>query len=195
MDFPTFVPSHITHSNHISNGVIVKGGSNWDPSRQALETPITPSTPPQLPTPQQHKNSSTAPSSVPLDTSTAQCYCTPVFLNGPYSPHDGLPSKAPSLSLNFESNTTTLSTRQKAQLLSEIPPNRGVIIAAHSSVNETNPSVISKQRATHIANFLKSQKIKVFFTESFGTQRPLPNPQTVSENQRVDIWIQSVASK
>lgn len=36
------VPGHITYQPTEQNGVHVVGGSNWDISRSAVETPITP---------------------------------------------------------------------------------------------------------------------------------------------------------
>lgn len=35
------VPGHVRHQDFSQQGVLVRGGSNWDQSRTALETPIT----------------------------------------------------------------------------------------------------------------------------------------------------------
>lgn len=46
--FYTEVPAHVQHSDHVSNQVQVRGGTNWDLSRSAVETPITPLADPEI---------------------------------------------------------------------------------------------------------------------------------------------------
>ena len=167
-------PAYVVEESKNSNGVIVVGGSNWDLSRSAVETPVT-----KLTTPQ---NSSVKP-----------CYCEPTDTNysgSAYMVKDLLPAREPDFSLNFSKQSFTLSAESK-KIIASLPSDKGVILAGNSSSLESSPSDLAAKRVAEVAKALKARGIKVYFTDSFGASRPATNQQGLEfKNSRVDMWVQ-----
>lgn len=167
-------PAYVVEESKKSNGVIVVGGSNWDLSRSAVETPVT-----KLNT---YQNSSVKP-----------CYCEPTdttYSGSAYMVKDLLPAREPDFSFNFSKHSSALSAESK-KIISSLPVDKGVILAGNSSSLESNPSDLASKRVTEVAKALKARGIKVYFTDSFGASRPATNQQGLEfKNSRVDMWVQ-----
>lgn len=167
-------PAYVIEESKKSNGVIVVGGSNWDLSRSAVETPVT-------------KLSNTPSSGV------KPCYCEPTdttYSGSAYMVKDLLPAREPDFSFNFNKNSSVLAAESK-KIIASLPLDKGVILAGNSSSAEANPSELASKRVAEVAKALKARGIKVFFTDSFGASRPATNQQGLEfKNSRVDMWVQ-----
>lgn len=167
-------PAYVIEDSKNSNGVIVVGGSNWDLSRSAVETPVT-------------KLNTTPQAGV------KPCYCQPAdatYSGSAYLVKDLVPAREPDFSFNFLKNSAVLATDSK-KMISNLPLDKGVIVSGNSAANEANPSELASKRVNEVVKALKARGIKVFFSDSFGAARPATNqPGLEFKNSRVDLWVQ-----
>jgi hypothetical protein len=155
----TEVPGHVATAAYVQNHTQVIGGTNWDLSRTAVETPLSP-----LPDP--------APRTI---TPVADCAC--------YAPQGGIPSYAPNAIFQFGRNSVLLSTTVLQQL--KRLPYKVDIVAGYASPDEQNPKQLAKKRAEVVTRQLKQYGKLVGAAKSFTVRVPatiedFPNSQRVA---------------
>lgn len=156
------IPAHVQHESFVQNTVTVQGGTNWDLSRTAVETPIT-----RLPEPE------------PV--------IPPVPSNG-YAPENGMPEGQPTVVVNYGPNSVILS-KQAAAELKALSKKSTVIVAGHADQNEKHPASLAQRRAKAVAATLRRQGHKVEAVKSFSAEIPKSYlDDGVAENRRVEVF-------
>lgn len=134
------VPAHVQHQTHVQNGVKVEGGSNWDLSRAALETPITALAPLRTPVP----NYAVEPAAV-----------APVAVEQLGA-------------VSFAHNSARLSASAQRALKNLKAP--VVEVQGYASPHESKPLHLSQQRAEAVAAALEKKGIAVALLRAQGAQ-------------------------
>lgn len=162
----TEVPAHVRHEHQTVNGIQVKGGTNWDLSRSAAETPIA---------------------LAPSPPAAAPCDCESPMLESAYRPQDRMPRFAPTLTVTFGRNSAVLSTSATREMRALAPS--AVVLAAHADSRERSVSALAQRRAQTVAAALRRYGHRVEHTQSFSTTRPLADSAlNAQQNRRVDVW-------
>ena len=162
----TEVPAHVRHEHHTVNGVQVKGGTNWDLSRSAAETPVSAAV--------------SSPAAMPCD-------CQEPVAESAYRPQDRMPRFKPTLTVSFGRNSAVLSTAAARELRALAPS--AVVVAAHADPRESSASALAQRRAQAVAAALRKYGHRVEHAQSFSDTRPLADsPFHAEHNRRVDVW-------
>lgn len=159
------VPAHVQHENRISNSVVVKGGSNWDLSRSAVETPIA------------------------AITSPAPIQAEPKLPSGlsRYSPVHMMPLSSPAVTVEFKANSVLVPAVGQREL-KQISKGTTVIVAGHAGSTEKNADALSKKRADVVAAQLRKQGKKVAISQGFGSSVPLDSTDPSVTMRRVEVF-------
>lgn len=159
------IPAHVRHENFVENKITVLGGTNWDLSRSAVETPIT-AIPDPIP----------APVVVSIPTPPG------------YAPSHEMPTSGAALSFAFKENSVILSKQDVAEMKA-LPKKSRVLVAGHADAAEKTPVKLAQRRAQAVATQLKRQGHKVVQTRSFGTEVPKTfNSDESGLNRRVEVF-------
>ncbi|MDO8416297.1 MAG: hypothetical protein Q7S87_08820 [Agitococcus sp.] len=156
----TEVPGHVANSAYVQNHTQVVGGSNWDLSRSAVETPLT-----LLPEP------------TPLKApGLSSCVC--------YAPQANMPTYAPNMVFEFGRNSVLLSasTLQKLKRL----PKQIEVVAAHADKDEDQPQQLAKKRAEVVTRQLRQYGKHVLKVRSFSNEDRVFQDST--GNRRVEVY-------
>jgi outer membrane protein OmpA-like peptidoglycan-associated protein len=160
------VPAHVQLSDHQSNHTDVKGGTNWDLSRSAVATPISPA----------------------IDPQPIQGAPEVVLGATPYQTQHRMPSVAPAEVVRFGLNSIVVPVDAQ-KLLRGIPKGTTVVIAGHSDPDEKNPVLVAKRRAEAVAAILRKQGKRVEAVRSFAADLPLAqSPLKAQNNRRVEVF-------
>jgi outer membrane protein OmpA-like peptidoglycan-associated protein len=130
------VPLHITNPPAIQRHVQVSGGTNWDLSRSAVQTPIK-----QLPDP--------VPVRIEQDSDWAKFS---EVLPG-YTSADSMPQSIPSIS-TFGAKQATVS-KAATKALQSLSKKKTYVVVGHADDDEASPSKLSWSRANNVAAVLK----------------------------------------
>ena len=172
-DFNPEVPAYVQHLDRATQGIRVKGGTNWDLSRSAIATPI-----------------STLPDPEPLRPAAPVALFNSEILRGtPYEPRHKMPSSAPATKVTFGLNSVILpANAQKA--LKTLPKNVSVLVAGHADPGEKAPAQLAKKRAEVVAAYLSKQGKHVDSVRYFGAELPLTeSPFKHDMNRRVEVFV------
>jgi outer membrane protein OmpA-like peptidoglycan-associated protein len=154
------VPAHVQHENVVQNQVQVVGGTNWDLSRTAVETPVAmlPDPPPPV----------------------------PEFPG--YRPEQNMPSADPDVTVHYPKNSVLVS-KQAAVSLKALNPHSKVLVAGHADFDEHVPARLAQRRAQAVAALLKRQGHKVEAVRSFADEVPkTEDPEKAELNRRVEVF-------
>lgn len=163
------VPLHIKNPPAIQRNVHVSGGTNWDLSRSAVQTPIR-----QLPDPE--------PVRVSDDASWSQVSHETL---PSYQPADAIPKSAPSV-FSFPLRQSTVS-KVATRHLKDLSKSKTYLVVGHADSNERSPSKLSWARAKNVAAVLKRTGHSVTAVKAFGADRPASHSES-SANRRVEIF-------
>lgn len=163
------VPLHVKAPPAIQRHVHVSGGTNWDLSRSAVQTPIR-----ALPDP--------APIRIVDDASWAQVSAE-VLPN--YRITDGVPNGPSSIS-SFAARQATVSKSATKQLKA-LSKARTYMVVGHADSEERSPSKLAWARAKNVAAVLKRSGHKVFLVKAFGADRPASRTEA-NANRRVEVY-------
>lgn len=156
------VPAHVQHVDHTSNGVQVRGGTNWDLSRTAVETPISRVADPQPVRPA----ADLAPKYLP----SAEAHSTQA------------------VTVQFGINSAVVpATAQK--LLKKIPKGSTVTVTGHSDAAEKEPALTAERRADAVANFIRKQGSTVESSKALSTHVPAAGAKGAAGNRRVEVLV------
>ncbi|VTU41467.1 MULTISPECIES: OmpA family protein [unclassified Variovorax] len=156
------VPAHVQHENVRQNHIDVVGGTNWDLSRSAVETPITP-----LPDP------------VPLP---------PLEPTNGYQAAHAMPVEGATVIVDFAKNSVLIS-KQTAAELRGLHKKSTVLVAGHAGAGEKNPAKLAQRRAQAVAANLKRRGHRVEAVRSFSSEVPRSHTsEGASLNQRVEVF-------
>lgn len=162
------VPGYVQNAPYVRNGVEVRGGSNWDLSRSAVETPIARAVDPQP----------MRPAGVP----------DAVLAETPYRVEHHMPGFAPTVVVHFARNSATLNYQGQRDL-KHIARNTAVVVAGHADANERHPRELARQRADKVTSHLRKLGYHVTVTKYFSSDLPLTeSPFKVDRNQRVEVF-------
>lgn len=154
------VPAYVRHENVVQNQVQVAGGTNWDLSRTAAETPIAMLPDPPPPVPQ-----------------------FPGYL-----PEMRMPAGEPDVTVHYPKNSMLVS-RQAAVSLKALAPRSKVLVAGHADFDEHTPARLAQRRAQAVATMLKRQGHKVEAIRSFADEVPkTEDPEKAELNRRVEVF-------
>ena len=154
------VPAYVRHENVVQNQVQVEGGTNWDLSRTAAETPIAVLPDPPPPVPQ-----------------------FPGYL-----PEMHMPSAEPDVTAHYPKNSMLVS-RQAGVALKALTPHSKVLVAGHADFDEHAPAHLAQRRAQAVAAMLKRQGHKVEAVRSFADEVPkTEDPEKAELNRRVEVF-------
>lgn len=158
------VPGYVREQTVVENHVTVQGGSNWDLSRSALETPVS-----ELP--------ALMPKQMPVAAGATK-----------YLPSDEMPMFVPNETLHFARNSVFL-TREDVQLLDSLPRHGIAVVAGHADSHERRPDFLAKRRAEVVARHLERRGVEVEEVRSFGDELELSDsPFDANKNRRVEVW-------
>lgn len=163
------VPLHVKNPPAIQRNVQVSGGTNWDLSRSAVQTPIR-----QLPDPE--------PVRVVEDPSWSKL-ATEVLPS--YGMSDGIPQGSPSIS-TFAPRQATVSKSATKQLKA-LSKSKTYLVVGHADDEERSPSKLSWARAKNVAALLKRSGHQVAVVKAFGADRPASRTEA-SANRRVEVY-------
>lgn len=163
------VPLHITNPPFIQRNVQVTGGTNWDLSRSAVQTPTT-----LLPEPR-----------VSLESAGNWAMASEAEALPRYAHSDLVPTGAPAVS-SFESRQTAVS-KATTKALKSLSKKKSYVVVGHADAQETSPSKLSWARAKNVAATLKRSGHKVQAVKAFGATRPASNTE-LSANRRVEVY-------
>lgn len=163
------VPLHIKNPPAIQRNVQVSGGTNWDLSRSAVQTPIRPLVEPE-------------PVRLADDASWSQV--SPEILPH-YHPADGVPKTTPSVS-SFAPRQAAVS-KAATRHLKELSKSKTYLVVGHADANERSPSKLSWARAKNVAAVLKRTGHSVTAVKAFGSDRPASHGEAAA-NRRVEIY-------
>jgi outer membrane protein OmpA-like peptidoglycan-associated protein len=162
------VPLHITNPPSIQRHVQVSGGTNWDLSRSAVQTPIQ-----QLPDP--------APVRLEQDGNWAKLS----EILPAYTAADGIPQGVPSFSTFGPKQATVSKAATKA--LQSLSKKKQYVVVGHADADEASPSKLAWARANNVAAVLKRSGHKVKVVKAFGAERPASRSEN-SANRRVEVY-------
>jgi hypothetical protein len=162
------VPLHITNPPSIQRNVQVTGGTNWDLSRSAVQTPV------QL---------VADPLPVRIETEGNWAKFTEVLPN--YLATDGVPASAPAISTFSSKQTTVLKAATKA--LKSLSKKKAYVVVGHADAKEASPSKLSWARANKVAAVLTRSGHTVTKVKAFGSDRPA-SLKDEAANRRVEVY-------
>lgn len=164
------VPVHITNPPAVERHVQIIGGTNWDLSRTAVQTPIR-----QLEDP------------VPVRMENDGGWMVLSSMeDGPvYKRHDNVPKTKPHIA-GFHRKKASL-TKNHIKLLEAQSDKAAYVVVGHADANEPNPLSLSWQRANAVAKALRSTGHKVADVKAFGSARPAA-PVGDDANLRVEVY-------
>lgn len=163
------VPLHVKNPPSIERNVQVSGGTNWDLSRSAVQTPIR-----QLPDPE--------PIRVVEDPSWSKLA---VEVLPSYGKADDVPQGSPSIS-TFPPGQAAVSKSATKQLKA-LSKSRAYLVVGHADDEERSPSKLSWARAKNVAALLKRSGHEVSVVKVFGADRPASRTEA-SANRRVEVY-------
>lgn len=162
------VPAHVQHTDQISNQVQVRGGTNWDLSRSAVATPVTPVTDPS-PVKEESQRDPTA---------------------SPYLSIHGLPPGEPHKKVMFSLNSVVVPLSAQTAL-KRLPKGMSVIVVGHADHNEKKPDALAEKRAAAVAAKLRKQGTEVSEIRAYGDALPLLDHNSrPQDNRRVDVFLE-----
>jgi outer membrane protein OmpA-like peptidoglycan-associated protein len=165
------VPLHISNPPAIQRNVQVSGGTNWDLSRSAVQTPIVPLADPEPVRPP--FSAGWALQSEPSD-------------NLPhYRATDRIPAEAPS-QVSFPATQAALS-KAGTKALQSMNKKKAYLVVGHADASETSPETLSWSRARNVAAMLKRSGHKVSLVKAFGADRPASRSDNAL-NRRVEVY-------
>jgi outer membrane protein OmpA-like peptidoglycan-associated protein len=162
------VPLHVTNPPAIQRNVQVSGGTNWDLSRSAVQTPIR-----QLPDP--------VPVRVEQDGNWAKL--ADALPN--YSGTDSIPPGIPSISTFGAKQAAVSKVATKA--LQSLSKKKAYVVVGHADAGEASPSKLSWARAKNVAAVLKRAGHTVTVVKAFGADRPASQGESAA-NRRVEVY-------
>ena len=164
------VPAHVRHDSGLQNGVQVRGGTNWDLSRSAVETPIT------------------AVADGQPGRAGVDCPCDFPVGGTAYRPEDRLPRGAPATAISFAKGSAAL-TAEAQDALKSVPRKSVVVLAGNADLNETGPRTLAQRRADSVAGYLRQRGARVELSKGFSNTRFVTtSPLNAEVNRRVDVW-------
>ena len=166
------VPLYIVSQPAIERHVQVSGGTNWDLSRSAVQTPSK-----LMPEPVQ---TFVAPINNE-DWTDLSNFDTPTM----YKVSDNVPKSTPKY-INFTRKESSLSKESIKSLISESKKQAYVVIG-HAGENEGSPLTLSWARANAVAKVLRQSGHKVTEVKAFGADRQITGKSVIS-NLRVEVF-------
>lgn len=154
---PIVVPAQVHDVPRVVNQVQIVPGTNWDFSRTAQVTPITP-----LPDPE--PTVAPAPAAAPA---------TPPAL-APYQVADGIPDAPPDLQLGFSANSAALP-KAKRQLLAKLPKDRAWLVVAYPQAGDADAVRVCKARARVVAALLRASGHQVTGIKALALDKSFSN--------------------
>jgi len=167
---PVEIPHQIINPPSIQRNVQVSGGTNWDLSRTAVQTPIR-----QLPDPE------------PIRVAPAHDENWASFSEvlPSYSAADNIPAGVPSIFTFAGKNVSVSKAATKA--LKALPKSHAYVVVGHADSQERSPSTLSWSRAKNVAAALKRSGHKVTVVKGFGAERPASTVEH-APNRRVEVY-------
>lgn len=157
------VPAQIKYEQQTVNSVVVSGGSNWDLSRSAVTTPISPI--------------------VGAGGSSGMGGMTL------YAPQHRMPNEPPYMVLTFSKNAAILN-RSSLGKLNALPRKSRIVLAAHADPEESSADSLSRRRLENVAAQLRKKGHSVEVTRHFGALLPLTDdPFHLEMNRRVELFV------
>lgn len=129
-------------SDHVQNKVQVKGGTNWDLSRSAVETPVT-----QLRDPEPIRVEAPAP-----------------------SPYEVAATQAPLGVVTFKQNSALVSTKGW-KAVEDAVGKKSLLVTGHADAKERKPESLALKRAQAVAKHLRAKGSSVE-VRSAGSNEP-----------------------
>lgn len=170
----TEVPGYVRHEAQIQNSVQVKGGTNWDLSRSALPTPISPAADPQP--------------IRPVQTSDCNCNLAKPKGSTAYLPMHQVPSHSPEVTVRFAKGAVLL-TGSAQQELKKLPKHSTVVVTGHADSHEKTADTVATKRAESVARALRKNGVTVYAVKSFGAMLPVDTDGEHAEiNRRVEVF-------
>lgn len=160
------VPAHIQYMDTVHSAVLVKGGTNWDLSREALESPV-------------HFVEVKPPYSPPVPVSSSPS--SPLAWGAPAGY-----TKAETI--YFRPNSTYLSKSDFVKLRN-LKRGEHAVVSGHSSKGEKNPEGIASRRALEVSRVLNRQGVLVDSVRTLSDSVPAEGAGSDSAlDRRVEVF-------
>jgi outer membrane protein OmpA-like peptidoglycan-associated protein len=158
------VPAHVRHENFQQNQILVVGGTNWDLSRTAVETPIAVLQEP-APVVEQPQVQS-------------------------YQPEPRIPTVfGPKIELMFAKDRSLLSKQMIQELKEGLQKHSTVSVMGHADKAERVPNQLAEARAKAVAAQLKRLGHPVKVSGGFGLSFPKTGDEKAAPlNRRVEVF-------
>lgn len=150
------VPGHVQMADHVQNKVQVKGGTNWDLSRSAVETPIA-----QLQDPEPVRVEEPAP-----------------------SPYDVAAVQAPLGVVTFKQNSALVSA-QGWKAVKPAVGKKSLLVTGHADAKEKKPETLALKRAEAVARHLRNKGSTVEVRSAGASEPGKPSNRRVTVHEVV----------
>lgn len=170
------VPAYVQHESQVQTGIQVRGGTNYDLSRSAVPTPLTPIRVVEPPPP--------APVPLPKNLDVTE-----------YLPVDGMPSGQAKSVVEFGRNSAVLPAGAVDAKTAKSVRAKAVVVAGHADSGESDPAKLAKARADAVAKALKKYGAKPQ-VKAFAADRELTDvPEYRTRNRRAEVFVVSPKTK